>query len=462
MKKSVSVLVVAILFCLMLVPQGVYDSNYRISNSRQYLISDSTPHDEIVITHNDNFTTQGWEGNGTVDDPFIISNLEIKSDTTCVNISNTDVYFVVENCWMMSDSVSWSGFGIFLNSVQNGEIRDVIITRKEVGVSSFGTSDTTFSNITIYNSGLGILLDQSTNCYIVNSTIMENSEGSAITLLDSDHCDIIHNHLQGNRVGFLSNSSEWMEVTNNTIVGNSEYGIQTTSGTKKLSAYWNWIGWNGQNAIDNGSTKFWDNGNYGNWWSDGDNESDYFVPGSANAKDRHPQAWNDTMGPDINIQLTQSESAGEFSVHVYVEAIDDVAVSQVILSTSLDNGSTWSNVTMDWSYDSWTASVDDLSAGSIIHYVVYASDYASNWEVTSDEEYTILLETDSTTTSSTTGTDTTTVPTSGTGTNTITGPGGDIPGIDPLAIAAIIGVAAAIGIVAFLMYQYPSKFGRNK
>ncbi|MHA1906897.1 MAG: right-handed parallel beta-helix repeat-containing protein [Candidatus Thorarchaeota archaeon] len=455
------VLAISILFCLLLVPQSMQHANDGISNSRQFVTSDTTPHDEIVITHNDNFTTQGWEGNGTLEDPYLISDIEIRSSGTCINISNTDSYFIIENCHLISDSEDPSGYAISLESVQNGEIRNIIVVRKTVGITAFALSETTFSNVTIYDSGLGMFLEESNNCYISNSTITRNPESPAITLYNSDHCDITNNRLIGNRIGFLSNSSDWITVTNNTIVGNSEFGITTTSGTKKLAAYWNNIGWNGQNAADNGSTKFWDNGNQGNWWSDYDNESDYFIPGSANAKDRFPQVWVDNVGPDISTQVSTSESEGEYSLHVSAEIIDDAAVNQSILSVSVDGGSVWTNVTMDWAYASWITSVENLSADTTVHYVVYASDFAGNWEVTSIDTYYIPVETDTTTTATETSTTTATNTPTGTDTATTNTTIGDGAASDPLILAAIAGAVIIICVLAIMFYYYPSKFTRS-
>jgi hypothetical protein len=440
---------------------SMQNTNSRLHINTNFVTSATTPHNEIVITHNDNFTTQGWLGNGTAENPFLISDLEISSDATCINISNTDVYFVIENCHITTSGTSPSGSAINLESVQNGIIRNVYITRKTIGINANLSSDTLFSNVTIYDTGFGIHLEESDSCSVVNSTIIGSLEGPALSLRYSDHLDIIGNHFQGSLVGLLSNSSEWIEIGNNTIVGNSNYGIQSTSGSKKLSVYGNKIGWNGQNAQDNGTTKFWDNGNFGNWWSDAENGTDYFVEGSANAKDRNPRVWEDTTGPDISTQLSTSETGGAFTAHVLVDALDDVAVKQVILSISQDNGSTWANTTMDWSYTSWTASVEALSSGSIIHYVVYASDYAGNWEMTSDEEYTIPSETDTSTTTTTTTTGTETTTTTGTSTNTTDGPDGGGVGVEPVAIIAIVGIAAFLGVVAIIIYQNPSKFGLN-
>jgi len=277
----------------------------------------------------------------------------------------------------------------------------------------------------------------------------------AVTLHNSGHCDITNNRLIGNRIGFLSNSSQWITVANNTIVGNSEYGIQSTSGTKKLYVYWNHIGWNDLNAIANGLSKFWDHDDLGNWWSDYDNESDYIVPGSSNAIDRFPNIWNDIIGPDIHVQLFQFELD---SVLISAEILEDVAVEQAVLSFSVGDESSWTNMTMDWSDSSWVATVEHLSAGDKIHYVVYANDYAGNWELTSEATYTISVETDSTTTQTTIGSGTDTNTTSGTYTNDTEGSGFVL---EPLVIVGIVGAVAIISIVATLMYKYPNKFGRN-
>lgn len=446
------VLFAAVLFLVMLVPLSAQYTEERTLSGGQFATSDTMSHGEIVITHNDNFTTQGWQGNGTVDNPFLISGLKIASNGVCINISNTDAYFVIEDCYLTSGSTAPSGCAISFQSVQNGEVRNVIMTRKAVGVDALDTSATLLSNATIYDSDLGICLKDSTGCSIVNSTITHSLGGSAITLDNSDHCDVIGNQLQGNKIGFLSNSSQWITLTNNTIVGNSNYGIQSTSGTKKLSVYLNRIGWNGENAIDNGSTKFWDNGKFGNWWSDGGNDTTYLIAGEANAKDRHSQVLTDSLGPEILTQFSQSRSDGFYTAFISAEVTDNIAVDNVILSFSLDTGTTWTNVTMDWSYSSWTASVDSLTAGSTIYYVVFASDYATNWEMTQNETQTITLDTDTVSTSPITGTNPSTNPT---GTNGSINNGF---GIEPLVIIAIVG-AAAVGVVAIVMYRYPSKIG---
>jgi len=433
MKRNFRIAVsISTIVYLFLVPLISLDVIAETPYTQTSITSATSIGDEIVISHNDNFTTQGWPGNGTSENPFLISSLDISSDQTCINITNTNLFFVIENCYLTSEGIAPNGMAIYLQSVQNGEFRNVFITKKATGIHAVDTSHISFFNVTIYDTNRGIHLRDSSDSTINSSIIQGCSAGPAISIDNSDHCDIVGNRLVGNPVGLLSNSSDWITATNNTIVGNSNYGIQSTSGTKKLAAYWNKIGWNGQNAIDDGNTKFWDHEGVGNWWSDSENDTDYIVSGTAKAKDRFPRIWIDDIAPSINTQVIPSESDGIYSIFISAEVQDNVAVNQVILSYSLDNMSTWTNTTMNWIYSTWTTNIENLSAGSEIHYMVYAADYADNWAVTTDEMYSIPLD---------------------------IGPFGNESGTDTLLLVGIAGILAVVIVAAALMYRNPSRFG---
>ncbi len=435
MKRVCTILLaIALLSCLSVHPPSdlqVYVGDVAVT---EFIVSDTTSHDEIVITHNDNFTDQGWSGNGTFDDPIVISNLEIASDGACINISNTNLFFVIENCHLTSVGDVPNGNALVLESVQNVVIRDVTITMKVVGIVGIAISDALFSEITIYDTNQGLSFQESEDSTVANCTITGGAEGPAVDFYDSDHCEIIGNQLIGNHDGVVLNSSDWMKVTNNTIVGNSYYGIHSSSGNKKLSAYWNKIGWNGQNALDDGNTKSWDSADEGNWWSDAENGTDYIVPGDANAKDRNPHAWVDDTVPAISTQSVPSDSENTRSLLISAEVTDDIWVDEVILSFSLDNRTTWTNVTMSWNHTHWASAIKNLTSGSEVHYMVYASDYAGNWGITSDESYSV----------------------------SIPGPFGELPEIEPLAIIGLVGIIAIISTIAILAYRTPSKVGWNR
>ncbi len=435
MKRIYTILlVIALLSCLSVHPpsdQQVYVGDATVTG---FIVSDTTPHDEIVITHNDNFTAQGWSGNGTLEDPVVISSLEIASDGAGINISNTDLFFVIEDCHLTSEGNVPNGNAIVLESVQNAVIRDVTITMKMVGIVGMDLSNTLFSDITIYDTEQGLSFQESDDSTVANCTITGGKEGPAVNFYNSDHCEIVGNELVGNHDGVVLNSSDWMTVTNNTIIGNSNYGIHSTSGNKKLSAYWNKLGWNGQNALDDGNTKSWDSGDEGNWWSDAENGTEYIVPGNAGAKDRNPLIWTDDSVPSINTQHIPSEMEGTHTLLVSAEVTDDIWVNEVILSFSLDNKTTWTNVTMSENRTHWTSAIENLTGGSEVHYMVYASDYAENWAVTSDEVYSVPIP----------------------------GPFGELPEIDPVLLVGIVGVIAIISIVAIFAYRNPSKVGWNR
>jgi len=80
-------------------------------------------HTPIVIDGNPNFNdtaiTEGWPGNGTVNNPFIIEGLNITgpSGNNLIDIKNTDVYFQINNSFL-----SGGYRAISLDKVENGLI----------------------------------------------------------------------------------------------------------------------------------------------------------------------------------------------------------------------------------------------------------------------------------------------------------------------------------------------------
>ncbi|MEM4734541.1 MAG: hypothetical protein QXS20_02400 [Candidatus Thorarchaeota archaeon] len=64
-----------------------------------------TPHDPVYVTSDMDFVVQGWPGNGTESDPFVIEGLDIAtSGTTCITVQNTTAYFEIRGCVTSSAS----------------------------------------------------------------------------------------------------------------------------------------------------------------------------------------------------------------------------------------------------------------------------------------------------------------------------------------------------------------------
>ena len=112
----------------------------------------------------------GSEGN-----PYVIRDKMINGNGSyCINITNTDAYFILENCTVYNGSN-----GIFFDNVSNGEIRNV---------TAFNNNDSATQ------SGNGIYFIDSANNTIINCTIYNNTgtgtySGNGIIFYTD--CDII-------------------------------------------------------------------------------------------------------------------------------------------------------------------------------------------------------------------------------------------------------------------------------
>ncbi len=98
------------------------------------------PHDPIVIDGDANFTQtagdEGWPGDGSAGNPFIINGLDIDRAGVvghCINITNTQVHFTISNCTLTGANSSL-GCGIYLDTVDNGKIANNIIRNNSYSI----------------------------------------------------------------------------------------------------------------------------------------------------------------------------------------------------------------------------------------------------------------------------------------------------------------------------------------
>ncbi|MEM4293926.1 MAG: NosD domain-containing protein [Thermoplasmata archaeon] len=149
-------------------------------------------HAPIHINGNADFANQaaneGWQGNGTPENPYIIYGYEINGagNTYCIWIANTDVHFIIHNCTVYGATLSFSSANIILDNVTNGRIEN------------------TNSN----GSKYGFLLVHSTHNILVNNTALgedSSSSGNAyaygIYLFFSSNNTIAYNSASGNGYG---------------------------------------------------------------------------------------------------------------------------------------------------------------------------------------------------------------------------------------------------------------------
>jgi parallel beta-helix repeat protein len=241
-------------------------------------------HSEILIRSDTDFLEQGWEGNGSSFNPFVIENLNITlQDHTCILIFNVTAHFVIRDSYLATAGVFADN--IQISSSRNGVVDNCTITRGRCGVSISSSRDITVANCTVYAANVGITVSFSDLCFIKSNTIYETYRGI-----------------------------RFYDVTNGAIVSNIVYraqegGILMGYLTSANRIFYNYIGWNGPegltnrrfNAVDDGLDNVWDDSiGLGNFWWGYEGDESYNIGGIGDASDRYPTYFNDTQPPIIS------------------------------------------------------------------------------------------------------------------------------------------------------------------
>jgi parallel beta-helix repeat protein len=174
-------------------------------------------------------------GNGTINDPFVIENIEINGQnrSTCLEIRNSYVYFEIRECRFLNSSVG--GYGILIDRIENGLIYDNIISENYVGIRLQGTSGDEIKNNRIETNDIldsrnyGIFISYATRntlkSNIINNTL--SHDGIYITKSYNNNiinCSITNNDQNGlYSVNSLSNKYIKNLVDNNAYFGFNMY-----------------------------------------------------------------------------------------------------------------------------------------------------------------------------------------------------------------------------------------------
>jgi len=365
-----------------------------------------TVHDPIAIHNDTDFVTQGWPGSGTLEDPYLISGLNITCEGTCINITDTTAHFIIEDCYLGGDRevncLDMTGVGIWHSSVHNATVKGCHIGWKSIGVRFYMGVDCTISGNLIQDGVIGGYLTLCENLEVYDNTVI-NYYSFGFRLSDATGYSVMNNQFCRNGVGlvlmFDVNSTM---ITSNAMIGNHVHAVQVGGHLHaNVTFHSNRIGWNYQNVRDDGGFTKWDDGiSQGNWWDDYSGIGVYNVSGLGKNTDNYPMLLKDEVGPDISVILSDTSPTEDEDVTVTAEVTDPSGVREAILSISTDDGQSWANQTMERiSTDEWTYSLAAEAAGTVVQCKVYALDYAENWEDSQVVEYTVHeLATSSTTT----------------------------------------------------------------
>ncbi|MFX0054223.1 MAG: right-handed parallel beta-helix repeat-containing protein [Promethearchaeota archaeon] len=265
---------------------GITANKSNISTAKGGIIersitSSNIEHPQIVIRNDRDFLQQGWEGNGSASDPYIIENLNISlGSETCILIYNVTAHFVIRNSYLStSDDFAYN---IQVITSRNGRI----------------------DNCTITGGGYGISISSSSGIEVTSSTICSTDMG--ISISNSELCFIESNKIYGTKTGIRVYDSMNNTVTANKVYRAEEWGIAMDYFTGSNRIFHNHVGWNGPdgqpnrafNALDHGQNNIWDdNISQGNFWSEYDGSGIYAIEGTGESFDRYPTYFNDTQAP---------------------------------------------------------------------------------------------------------------------------------------------------------------------
>jgi parallel beta-helix repeat protein len=402
-----------------------------ITAQKMTTIQTYDPHGRILVTSNDTFTTEGFSGSGTIEDPYKLEWKNITSSSgNLIEIRNTTAYFII--CNNLLNGLNQGG-GILLSNVTHGIIENnsahnifqiasisveyssnntisdntvfnchlgiaimnsnkIIISDNNVydcqaGIEIGGSNSTTIDNNTFSEGGIGIW--SSTNNTISNNTV-SNIDGSGIGLDGStNHTisnNIVHNCYQGiNPFGHGINlgDSNHNNISNNVIYNCQVYGI-AIGGFKPLTNYNtitnNDLSGNCQDedyygepqANDDGSDNIFVN----NYWSDWTGTGSYTIFGDAGNQDPSPLTNPYHLSaPDITAPTSDTPTLKD-SVIIKWTASTDLFGHTITYSVlySPNDGINWTLLTSGLIITSYTLDTTIITDGTSILLKVQAID----------------------------------------------------------------------------------------
>lgn len=238
------------------VKKGESSLNNEISEEQPAIGTDYVSHPPIRIDNNTdlNHTAQseGWSGNGSESNPYIIEGYEIDGagNGSCIYIGNTTEHFVVSDCYLHdAKGKFWDYFdntALHLYRTANGTVKN-----------------NTISSCDYY----GVYLKESNDICLRNNLIRRNDE-LGVYLVGSENNILINNTVESNEYDGISikEHSDNNTIANNTFVDNSD-SLEIISSNRNLIYHNRFMNTN-YPVYDNGTNRW--NASYpfgGNFWA---------------------------------------------------------------------------------------------------------------------------------------------------------------------------------------------------
>ncbi|MFW9793469.1 MAG: right-handed parallel beta-helix repeat-containing protein [Candidatus Thorarchaeota archaeon] len=180
-------------------------------------------HEPFNITSDNDFETQGWPGNGSAIDPYLIQNLNITStDSVCIWVMNTTSHFIIEDC-LFSSSIDGYAFyqpiaPLTLTNVSNGIVKRNHIVDSLVAVSGYRLSNCSIADNSFSIVYYGIYLTFCNSTVISNNTQGYDACFNGICLAHCRNCTVSLNEFWNiTTIGLDSWSNYDIHIVENTF-----------------------------------------------------------------------------------------------------------------------------------------------------------------------------------------------------------------------------------------------------
>lgn len=308
--RRVTVCIVLVLGSLLF----IHPASAAVGSAYSTLVPTQHQPNRIIATSNEELAQYSTSGTGIQNDPYILRDFEVVSSDSCLDIQDTDAYFVMSGCILICTANLTPA--IFLSEVQNGAIVNCSIRARNNGVECYSSVNISITNCRIYGSFRGIYLEDSSSCDIQDCKIFSNT------------------------VGLLLRNGDSSEIISNSIYSNSYIGLYIDQDSDNNTIYLNRFGFNDEpHAVAHGANnQFYHDSGIGNAWSDYNHSQEYIIIGIGNFTDPYAEILVDSaypvidspndmiIGVDGNNQTITWSPSDEFPLS-YTITVDDV-VSQ--------------------------------------------------------------------------------------------------------------------------------------
>lgn len=277
-RRGIEEVIIALLLIATISPPFINspDGNQFITREAQlnYPMQDSEliPHEPIVINSDSDFELQGFLGNGTMSNPYVIENLYIdyqeyiQEHPAAITISHTQAHFIIRDCMLEAGigpttPPGTGAGGIRLENVSNAyidhcelilfstgiqvrnasycQIANNQVSGCEVGIGCLEIEDITFTGNELYLNYYGVLVARCMDTQITSNIIRNNSITGIFPLEEGQNCVISNNMIFGHTFGeypaaiTLWNCPGWT-IENNVISYNTVALDSTVSNGYRL------------------------------------------------------------------------------------------------------------------------------------------------------------------------------------------------------------------------------------